>query len=95
MNIYPSAAIRQNYNKIADLCRETGEPVFLTKKGKGDLVVLDIDAWERERKALEIREGLLQAEARRLAGEKGYTIEETLDGMRQAVKEAADHGQAG
>ena len=40
MNIRPSAAIRQNYNEIADLCRETGEPIFLTKNGEGDLVVM-------------------------------------------------------
>ena len=33
MNIRPSAAIRQNYNEIADLCRETAEPIFLTKNG--------------------------------------------------------------
>ena len=42
MNIRPSAAIRQNYNEIADLCRETAEPIFLTKNGEGDLVVMDI-----------------------------------------------------
>ena len=40
MNIRPSAAIRQNYNEIADLCRETAEPIFLTKNGEGDLVVI-------------------------------------------------------
>ena len=34
MNIRPSAAIRQNYNEIADLCRKSSEPVFLTKKAK-------------------------------------------------------------
>ena len=32
MNIRPSAAIRQNYNEIANFCKETGEPVYLTKK---------------------------------------------------------------
>ena len=36
MNIRPSAAIRQNYNEIADLCRETAEPIFLTKNGAGE-----------------------------------------------------------
>jgi hypothetical protein len=41
MNIRPSAAIRQNYNEIADICRKTAEPVFLTKNGEGDLVVMD------------------------------------------------------
>ena len=39
--------IRQNYNEIANLCRETGEPVYLTKNGEGDLVVLDIEAFTR------------------------------------------------
>ena len=33
MTIRPSAAIRQNYNEIAELCRRTAEPIFLTKKG--------------------------------------------------------------
>lgn len=35
MNIRPSAAIRQNYNEIAELCRKTAEPVYLTKKRRG------------------------------------------------------------
>ena len=35
MNIKPSAAIRQNYNEIAELCRSTGESVYLTKNGEG------------------------------------------------------------
>ena len=44
MNIRPSAAIRQNYNEIAELCRKTAEPVYLTKNGEGDLVVMDIES---------------------------------------------------
>ena len=44
--IKPSASIRQNYTEIANLCKETGEPVFLTKNGEGDLVVMDIAAFD-------------------------------------------------
>ncbi len=40
--IKPSAAIRKNYNEISALCKSSKEPVFLTKNGEGDLVVLDI-----------------------------------------------------
>ena len=47
MNIRPSAAIRQNYNEIADLCRRTQEPVYLTKNGEGDLVIMDIESFTR------------------------------------------------
>ena len=49
MIIRPSAAIRQNYNEIAEQCRKTGEPVFLTKNGEGDLVVMDIEFCGRSR----------------------------------------------
>ena len=40
MNIRPSASIRQNYNEISELCKKSGEPVYLTKNGEGDLVVV-------------------------------------------------------
>ena len=50
MNIRPSAAIRQNYNEIAELCRKTAEPVYLTKNGEGDLVVMDIESFNRQKK---------------------------------------------
>ena len=56
MNIRPSAAIRQSYNEIADLCRKSAEPVFLTKNGEGDLVVMDIDTFNRREKLLKLRE---------------------------------------
>ena len=48
MNIRPSAAIRQNYNEIAEMCRRTAEPVYLTKNGEGDLVVMDIESFTRK-----------------------------------------------
>ena len=62
MNIRPSAAIRQNYNEIAEMCRKTAEPVFLTKNGEGDLVVMDIETYNRREKMLGLREELLAAE---------------------------------
>ena len=47
MNIRPSASIRQNYNEIADLCRKTSAPVYLTKNGYGTMVVLSLEAYSR------------------------------------------------
>ena len=46
MTIKPSAELRNNYRKVADFCIETGEPVFLTNNGEGELVVMSIAAWE-------------------------------------------------
>ena len=44
MIIKASASIRQNYNEISELCKATKEPVYLTKNGEGDLVVMDIES---------------------------------------------------
>ena len=84
MYIKPSAAIRQNYNDIAELCKTTGEPVYLTKNGEGDLVVMDIESFHRREKMLKLREELLAVEEDRLAGRTGCTVEE-LDAYLDSV----------
>lgn len=89
MNIKPSAAIRQNYNEIAALCKKTGEPIYLTKNGEGDLVVMDIAAFTRREKMLKLREDLLEVEEGRLRGDTGYSVEATADMMRRAIQEAS------
>lgn len=76
MNIRPSAAIRQNYNEIADMCRKMEEPIFLTKNGEGDLVVMDIETYNRREKMLKLREELLAVEEDRMAGRNGCTPDE-------------------
>ena len=76
MNIRPSAAIRQNYNEIAELCRTSKSPVYLTKNGEGDLVVMDIDSFTRREKMLQLRENLLAVEEDRAMGRVGCTIDE-------------------
>ena len=84
MNIRPSAAIRQNYNEIADLCRRTQEPVYLTKNGEGDLVIMDIESFPRREKMLKLRENLLAVEEDRAIGRRGSTIDE-LDHFLDSV----------
>ena len=76
MNIRPSAAIRRNHNEIAEICRKTAEPVFLTKNGEGDLVVMDIETFNRREKMLKLREELLAVEEDRQAGRMGCSLDE-------------------
>jgi PHD/YefM family antitoxin component YafN of YafNO toxin-antitoxin module len=90
MYIKPSAAIRKNYNDISTLCKSTGEPVYLTKNGEGDLVVMDIQAWLRRESMLKLRETLLSAEEDRSGGGKGYSINEVSSMMKAALGEISD-----
>jgi prevent-host-death family protein len=94
MQIKPSASIRQNYNEIADLCTSTGEPVYLTKNGEGDLVVMDIESFIRREKMLKLREELPAVEEDRLAGRTGTTPDE-LDSYLESIIVEVEHGAKG
>lgn len=85
MNIRPSATIRQNYKEIADMCRKTGKPIFLTKNGAGDLVVMDIDTFNRREQMLKLREDLLAVEENRMAGNMGCTLDELDDCLDSVI----------
>lgn len=87
MNIRPSAAIRQNYNEISLLCKQTGEPVYLTKNGEGDLVVMDMEAFTRKEKMLELRERLLISEEERAAGINGVSLDEMDNILEHIINE--------
>ena len=87
MNIRPSASIRQNYNEIAELCRTSKAPVYLTKNGEGDLVVMDIESFTRREKMLQLRENLLAVEEDRAMSRIGYTIDELDDYLTGIIDE--------
>jgi PHD/YefM family antitoxin component YafN of YafNO toxin-antitoxin module len=77
--IKASATIRQNYNEISNLCKTTKSPIYLTKNGEGDLVVMDIVSFDERLKQLELRETLLEVEENRRAGIKDFTAKEVSE----------------
>ena len=91
MIIKASASIRQNYNEISELCKATKEPVYLTKNGEGDLVVMDIESFSRREKMLKLREELIAVEEERIRGAKYYSIDE-IDEFLDAVIEDVENG---
>ena len=87
-------AIRQIYDGIANLCKETGEPVYLTKNGEGELVVMEIEAFVRREKMLQLREKLLGIERDRLVGATSCTAEELNQAMTDAIRAAQERSHA-
>lgn len=84
--IKPSAAIRKNYNELSRLCRETQEPVFLTKNGEGDLVVMDINAFNQREMQLQLREKLIEIEERRRNGVMDLDARDVGRELRERIK---------
>ena len=88
MHIKASAAIRNNYNEISSLCKESGEPVYLTKNGEGDLVVMDIISFERRAKELKLAEQLWSIRTARLSGARGYTLDNVRNVLEKTIENA-------
>jgi len=86
MTIIASAEIRTNYNAVIEECRQTGEPVYLTKNGQGEAVVMDIASFERREQELHAQQLVLEAYAAQLAGEKDYSLEESKQLISQLIE---------
>ena len=92
--IKPSSELRKNYSNIAEICRTSKSPVFLTRNGEGDMVIMDMETYGRREEDLATAERLLLAERARLTGTQGYSIDEFHNNMRKAIKEGAEaYGQ--
>ena len=91
--IKSSSELRKNYNSVAEICRVYKTPVFLTRNGEGDTVLMDIETYSRREENIAVSKRLLAAERARLEGTCGYTIDEFNENMRKAIKKGAKtHG---
>ena len=60
--IKPASALRNDYVEISRLARETKQPVFLTKNGTGDMVLLSMEEYDEKIALLELYEKLREGE---------------------------------
>lgn len=78
-SILPVSDLR-NYNEVLKNC-QIGEPVFLTKNGRGRFVVLDIEDYERERAEKKLLLKLQEAEEAVRDGKGWLSIDELKTAM--------------
>lgn len=85
MIIKASAALRNEYVSISNIAKETKEPIYITKNGEGDLVVMNIEAFEKREQILELRAKVLQAEQERVEGAETMSVSEARRRLRERV----------
>jgi len=83
--IRPVSDLRNNFAEISRTVHETGEPVFLTKNGYGDMVVMSIEAYEARQFESEIFHKLKEAQKEAKSIDIRYSHEEVISGLKLKV----------
>lgn len=83
-NIKSSTDLRNNYNDISTFCRESREPVFITKNGQGDLAVMSIETYEILSGKLELYRLLDEGRAAVKAGKK-RSLKDVVKDIRKEI----------
>lgn len=90
--IRPVSDLRNNFADISRIVHETSEPVFLTKNGYGDMVVMSFEAFEKLQFESEVYFKLKEAELQAKQTNQRLSHKEVFDSLRQALREKADGG---
>lgn len=87
--IKPISDLRNKANQISDLAETMDEPIFITRNGEGDLVVMSMAHYSKLQLKLELFSKLAVAQAQRASGDKGRTVSQVMKDLRKRIRETA------
>lgn len=85
LRIRPISDLRNNFADISKIVHEENEPVFLTKNGYGDMVVMSIETYEKQQHENEIFFKLKEAELEAKFTTKRFSHDEVLKNLREHI----------
>ncbi|HRX17180.1 MAG: type II toxin-antitoxin system Phd/YefM family antitoxin [Syntrophomonadaceae bacterium] len=91
LQIRPVSDLRNNFADISKIVHETARPVFLTKNGYGDMVVMSFEAYEKLQFESEIYFKLKEAEMQARLTNQRFSHKEVFNRLRQTLMEKADN----
>ena len=83
--IRPISDLRNRAAEISEQCHEEDQPVFITRNGKGDMVVMSQAHYDRLQNQLTLLRKLGEAEAQDAAGEKGVSHEALMARLKDKI----------
>lgn len=85
--IKPISDLRNNFNMISDLCHTNAEPIFITKNGHGDMVVMSQALYEQQQALIELYQKLSEAEIESQTNKTRISHKDLMSKMRAKINE--------
>lgn len=80
--------LRNKSNEISDLAHDSNEPIFITRNGEGDLVVMSMAKYSQLQLQVELTSKLAVAQANHAAGDKGRGLSDVMHDLRARIRES-------
>ncbi len=83
--IKPISDLRNKSNEISKLARISNEPIFITKNGEGDLVVMSMTHYSKMQLKLDLLSKLSVSQDQKINGDKGRTLKQVMTNIRENI----------
>jgi len=83
--IKPISDLRNKSNEISDLARNSNEPIFITKNGEGDLVVMSMAHYSHLELKIDLLSKLAISQKQRNEGDKGKSLKDVMTNIRATI----------
>jgi len=84
--IKPISDLRNKANSISELVHKNDEPVFITKNGEGDMVLMSLAHYGKLERRLELYEKLAVAESQVATGDRGRSLSRVMKDLRDRLR---------
>lgn len=81
--------LRNKANEISDLAHKSDEPIFITRNGEGDMVVMSMAQYSKLQLKIDLFSKLAVAQAQRASGDRGRTLSQVMKDLRKRIRESA------
>ena len=85
--IKPISDLRNKSNEISDLAHNENEPIFITKNGEGDLVVMSMSHYSKLTLKIDLLSKLSVAQNQIADGDKGKTLKQVMGNIRKTIND--------
>ena len=87
--IKPISDLRNKANEISQIAHRSDEPIFITKNGEGNMVVMSMAHYGKLQMKIDLFGKLAVAQSQKAAGDRGRTLSDVMQDMRKLIHDAA------